>query len=231
MLNGVLVNGGAIILGSLLGAVFRNITDEMKETVTKGIGLSVLAMGIQMAIKTQSFTLIVISLSIGAMIGEAIDIEKAMNRLGLFFEKKFAKEGGNFVEGFVTASLIFVIGSMGVVGSIQSGVSGDHTTLYTKAVMDGFVSIMLTASLGVGVLFSAIPILLYQGTIVILASLLVKVVPPELLDLIIGEISAIGGLMILGIGLNLMKITYIRVSNLLPALLILIAAVSLQYYF
>lgn len=230
MLNGVLVNSGAIILGSLLGVVFRNITAEMKETVTKGIGLSVLALGIQMAIKTHSFTIIVVSLSLGAMVGEKMDIEGAMNRLGIFLEKKVAKEGSNFAEGFVTASLIFVIGSMGIVGSIQSGISGDHTTLYTKAVMDGFVAIMLTASLGVGVLFSAVPILLYQGSIAILASLLVKAVPPELLTQLMGEISAIGGLLIFGIGLNLMKITYIRISNFLPGILILIAVFSLQYF-
>jgi len=146
MLNGVLVNSLAIILGGCLGAVLRNISEEMKDTVTKGIGLGVVALGIQMAIQTKSFTMVIVSLCIGAMIGEFLGIENGMNRLGLFLEKKFARSNSNFAEGFVTASLIFVIGSMGIIGSIESGVSGNHATLYTKAVMDGFLSIMLTAS-------------------------------------------------------------------------------------
>lgn len=231
MLNGVLVNSAAIILGGCLGAVLRNISEEMKDTVTKGIGLGVVALGIQMAIQTKTFTMVIISLCIGAMIGEFFGIEKGMNRLGLFLEKKFARSNSNFAEGFVTASLIFVIGSMGIVGSIESGVSGNHATLYTKAVMDGFLSIMLTASLGIGVLFSPIPILLYQGAIVLAASVLVRLIPPELMTELMGEISAIGGIMILGIGMNILKISYIRVSNFLPGMLIMVLLMRVQYFY
>lgn len=231
MLNGVLVNSAAIILGGCLGAVLRNISEEMKDTVTKGIGLGVVALGIQMAIQTKTFTMVIISLCIGAMIGEFFGIEKGMNRLGLFLEKKFARSNSNFAEGFVTASLIFVIGSMGIVGSIESGVSGNHATLYTKAVMDGFLSIMLTASLGIGVLFSPIPILLYQRAIVLAASVLVRLIPPELMTELIGEISAIGGIMILGIGMNILKISYIRVSNFLPGMLIMVLLMRVQYFY
>lgn len=231
MLNGVLVNSAAIILGGCLGAVLRNISEEMKDTVTKGIGLGVVALGIQMAIQTKTFTMVIISLCIGAMIGEFFGIEKGMNRLGLFLEKKFARSNSNFAEGFVTASLIFVIGSMGIVGSIESGVSGNHATLYTKAVMDGFLSIMLTASLGIGVLFSPIPILLYQRAIVLAASVLVRLIPPELMTELMGEISAIGGIMILGIGMNILKISYIRVSNFLPGMLIMVLLMRVQYFY
>ena len=231
MLNGVLVNSAAMIAGSLLGAVFRNITEEMKDTVTKGIGLGVVALGVQMALQTKSFTLVIISVCIGAMLGEWIGIEDGMNRLGLFLEKRFARSDSNFAEGFVTASLIFVIGSMGIIGSIESGVSGNHATLYTKAVMDGFLSIMLTASLGMGVLFSSIPILLYQGSIALAASVLVRLVPPELMDHLMSEISAVGGIMILGIGINILKLSYLRVSNFLPGIIVLILLLSVQYFF
>lgn len=154
-----------------------------------------------------------------------------MTNLGLLLEKRFARGNGNFAEGFVTATLIYVIGSMGIIGAIESGISGNHQTLFTKAVMDGFMSIMLTASLGIGVLFSAFPVLIYQGIITIFASFIVRYLPPELLDSIMTEISAIGGLMILAIGLNVMKLTKIRVSNYLPGIIVLIIIMIVQYYY
>ncbi|MGX7150574.1 DUF554 domain-containing protein [Enterococcus ureasiticus] len=230
ILLGSLVNGLAIIFGSLLGAILRNISEKMKDTVTKGIGLGVLVLGIQMAFKTSSFIVILISLCLGAMLGEAIGIEDKMNGFGLKLEKRYAKPGSNFADGFVTASLIFLIGSMGIIGAIESGVANNHQTLFTKAVMDGFMSIMLTATLGVGVLFSAVPVFLYQGTIAVFASVLMRYIPKELLDLLMGEISAIGGLMIFAIGLNIMDITKIRVSNYLPAILILIGIITVKFY-
>ncbi|MBO0440089.1 DUF554 domain-containing protein [Candidatus Enterococcus ikei] len=230
ILLGSLINGLAIVCGSLLGAILRNISEQMKDTVTKGIGLGVLVLGIQMAFKTSSFIVILISLCLGAMLGEALKIEDKMNDLGLKLEKTYAKPGSNFAEGFVTASLIFLIGSMGIIGAIESGVANNHQTLFTKAVMDGFLAIMLTATLGVGVLFSAIPVFLYQGIIAVLASVLMRYIPKELLDIMMGEISAIGGLMILGIGLNIMGLAKIRVSNYLPGILILIAIITVQFY-
>ncbi|MGX7203514.1 hypothetical protein BCR22_14085 [Enterococcus plantarum] len=230
ILLGSLVNGIAIVFGSILGAVLRNISEQMKDTVTKGIGLGVLVLGIQMAFKTSSFIVIIISLCLGAMLGEAIGIEDKMNDFGLKLEKRYAKPGSNFAEGFVTASLIFLIGSMGIIGAIESGVANNHQTLFTKAVMDGFMSIMLTATLGVGVLFSAVPVFLYQGVIAVSASVLMRYIPKELLDLLMGEISAIGGLMIFAIGLNITGICKIRVSNYLPGILILIGIITVQYY-
>ncbi|MFD1900096.1 DUF554 domain-containing protein [Enterococcus termitis] len=230
ILFGSLVNGAAIIFGSLLGSVLRNISEQMKDTVTKGIGLGVLVLGIQMAFKTSSFIIILISLCLGAMLGEALGIEDKMNNFGLVLEKRYAKPGSNFAEGFVTASLIFLIGSMGIIGAIESGVSANHQTLLTKAVMDGFMSIMLTATLGVGVLFSAVPVFLYEGIIALLASVLMRYIPSDLLNLLMEEISAIGGLMILGIGLNIMGMTKIRVSNFLPGIFILIGIVTVLFY-
>ena len=231
ILLGSVVNSLAIICGSLLGTILRNISEQTKDTVTKGIGLGVIALGLQMAIKTDSFTLIIISLCLGAMVGEGLKIEAGMNRFGLFLQKHFAKTNGNFAEGFVTSTLIFVIGSMGIIGAIQSGVSGDHQTLYTKAVMDGFMAIMLTASLGLGVLFSSLPVFIYQGLITLLASVLVSYVPHTLLTILMAGISQIGGLLIVAIGLNIMKLTKIRVSNFLPSLVILVLFLTLKYLY
>lgn len=231
VLLGSLVNFIAIIAGSLAGIVLRNITEQTKETVTKGIALGTIALAIQMSLQTTSFTIIIISICLGGMIGEFLKIEDSMTQLGLLLEKRFARGNGNFAEGFVTATLIYVIGSMGIIGAIESGVSGNHQTLFTKSVMDGFMSIMLTASLGIGVLFSSFPVLIYQGIITIFASFIVRYLPSELLDSIMTEISAIGGLMILAIGLNIMKLTKIRVSNYLPGILVLIAIMVVQYYY
>lgn len=231
LLLGSFVNFLAIVAGSLSGIVLRNITEQTKETVTKGIALGTIALAIQMSMQTTSFTVIIISICLGGMIGEFLNIEDSMTNLGLFLEKRFARGNGNFAEGFVTATLIYVIGSMGIIGAIESGVAGNHQTLFTKAVMDGFMSIMLTASLGIGVLFSAFPVLIYQGIITIFASFIVRYLPPELLDSIMTEISAIGGLMILAIGLNIMKLTKIRVSNYLPGIIVLIIIMIVQYYY
>ncbi|MFC4770864.1 DUF554 domain-containing protein [Enterococcus hermanniensis] len=231
MFLGSVVNCLAIIAGSFAGVVLRNITEQTKDTVTKGIALGVIALAIQMSMQASSFIIIIISICIGGMIGEFLKIEDSMTRLGLFLENRFARGNSNFAEGFVTATLIYLIGSMGIIGAIQSGVTGDHQTLFTKSVMDGFMSIMLTASLGIGVLFSAFPVLIYQGAITIFASIIIRYLPKELLDMLMNEISAIGGLMILAIGLNVMKLTKIRVSNYLPGIVVLIVIMVVQYYY
>ncbi|MGC6770249.1 DUF554 domain-containing protein [Enterococcus sp. LJL51] len=230
ILLGSIVNALAIIIGSFSGAVLRNLREETKDTVTKGIGLGVIALGLQMSFKANSFILILISLCLGAMMGEFFRIEDRMNTFGLYLEKRFAKPGSNFAEGFVTATLIFLIGSMAIIGAIESGVSGNHQTLFTKSVMDGFMAIMLTATLGVGVLFSAFPVLIYQGIITLAASLLMKYVPKELLDQLMIGISSIGGLMIMAIGLNILGLTKIRVSNYLPGIVILVLLIVGQFY-
>ena len=227
---GSIVNGLTIIGGGLLGLILHSISAHAKDTVTKSLGLGTFALGIQMALQTKSFIVMVISLCLGGLIGEWLHIEDGMNHLGLMLEQRFARGNQHFAEGFVTATLIAVIGAMGILGAIQAGVSGDNTTLYTKSVMDGFMAIMLTASLGVGVIFSALPVIIYQGTITLFASFLVQFVPKALMTNALREIGAVGGLMILGIGLNLMGITKIRISNLLPGLLVLVAILTGQYF-
>ena len=184
-----------------------------------------------MGIQATSFILIIISICLGGLIGEWLKIEDSMARFGMFLENRFARGNSNFSEGFVTATLIFVIGSMGIIGAIESGVSGNHQTLLTKAVMDGFMASMLTASLGVGVLFSAVPVLIYQGAITLFARFIIQYVPEDLLAIIMSQISVIGGLMILGIGLNILNLTKIRISNFLPGILVLITLLVMQYYY
>lgn len=193
MFMGSIVNGLTIIGGGLLGLILHSISDHAKDTVTKSLGLGTFALGIQMALQTKSFIVMVISLCLGGLIGEWLHIEDGMNHLGLMLEQRFARGNQHFAEGFVTATLIAVIGAMGILGAIQAGVSGDNTTLYTKSVMDGFMAIMLTASLGVGVIFSALPVIIYQGTITLFASFLVQFVPKALMTNALREIGAVGG--------------------------------------
>ena len=212
-----LINVATIILGSLLGYFMRKgIKDEYKETIMDGIGLSVLIMGIMSTIKTDNFLLVIASIVIGSVIGEMLGIEKGLDKVGLRLQKRFGKNGSDLSQGFITATLVFCIGAMAIVGSIEAGLTGDYKTLFAKSVIDGVTSIIFTSSLGIGVIFSAIPVLLYQGSITLLSVPLREI----LTDPIINEMSAVGGVLIAGIAINLMGIKKIRVSNMLPSLLV-----------
>ncbi|MEH6940883.1 DUF554 domain-containing protein [Bacillus sp. JJ722] len=230
-LLGTLVNGLLIIIGTLIGRNFRNIPDKTKETVMYAIGLAILIIGLQMGLKSQQFLIVILSLVIGAVLGELIDLDEKLNKVGKWLEVKLkAKEGNYVAQGFVTATLIFVIGAMAVLGALDSGIRGDHNILYTKGIIDGFTSIVLASTLGIGVIFSAVPVVLYQGTIALFATQITKVVPKELLDFFIIEMTATGGIMIIAIGLNIMGVTKIRVANLLPAILV-VAVLSAAFYY
>jgi uncharacterized membrane protein YqgA involved in biofilm formation len=232
VLLGTIVNGICIIIGTLLGKLFTRIPDKTKETVMKVIGLAVFLLGIQMGFKSKEFLIVIISLVIGAVIGEWIDLDKKLNNIGNWIEKKVGTgQHGSVSKGFVTATLIFVIGAMAVVGSLDSGLRGDHHVLYTKSIIDGFTSIVLATTLGIGVIFSAIPVMLYQGSIALFATQIDLFVPAELLELFIFEITATGGVMIMAIGLNIIGITSIRVANLLPGLIVAASLVLLNYLY
>jgi uncharacterized membrane protein YqgA involved in biofilm formation len=232
VLLGTIVNGICIILGTLLGKLFTRIPDKTKETVMKVIGLAVFLLGAQMGFKSNEFLIVIISLVLGAVIGEWLDLDRILNNIGIWIEKKVGTgQHGSVSRGFVTATLIFVIGAMGVVGSLDSGLRGDHQVLYTKSIIDGFTSIVLTTTLGIGVLFSAIPVVLYQGTIALFATQIDQFVPADLLELLIFEITATGGVMIMAIGLNIIGVTSIRVANLLPGLPVAAGLVLLQYLY
>jgi uncharacterized protein len=229
-LLGTLVNGVLIIIGTLLGKLLHRIPDGMKTTVMYAIGLSVMVLGLQMGLKSQNFLIVIISLVVGAVIGELLKLEEKLNDLGLWLEKKVGSNGkGNISEGFVTATLIFVIGAMAIIGALDSGIRGDHAVLYTKSIIDGFTSIILTTTLGIGVLFSAVPVMLYEGLIALFATQIDHFVPKALMDQFIVEMTATGGIMILAIGLNLTGITKIKVANLLPGIVVTGAIVTIIY--
>ncbi|MFD1040309.1 DUF554 domain-containing protein [Virgibacillus byunsanensis] len=221
VLFGTLVNGICIIVGSLIGLFFTKIPDKFKETVMHGIGLAVILIGLQMAFETEIIIVVLLSLLTGAIVGEFVQLEEGLNRIGGWIGSKFTTKESNFsvAQGFITASLIFVIGAMSVLGALDSGLRGDHEILITKGVIDGFVALVLTTTLGFGVIFSVVPVVLYQGAIAILATQIEKWLPDTFLNGLIIELTAVGGLLILAIGLNLLKLTQIRVGNLLPAII------------
>jgi uncharacterized protein len=231
VLLGTIVNGLCIIIGTLIGKLLHRIPEKIKTTVMHGIGLAVVILGIQMGLKSNQFLIVIFSLVIGAVLGEWWELDGKLNKLGLWIERKIGAKGeGSIAKGFVTATLIFVIGAMAIIGSLDSGLRGDHRVLYTKSIIDGFTSLILATTLGIGVLFSAVPVMLYQGSIALFATQIEKWIPLDLMDAFIADMTATGGLMILAIGLNLLGITTIRVANLLPGILVTAILVACVYY-
>jgi len=231
VLLGTVVNGICIAIGALLGKVFHRIPERVKATVMSGIGLAVALLGIQMGLKSEQFLVVIFSLVFGAILGEFWGIDDKLNQLGDWLEKKLgANQGGNISKGFVTATLLFVIGAMAIVGALDSGLRGDHSVLYTKSIIDGFTSIILTSTLGIGVIFSAIPVMIYQGTIALLATQIERWVPNGLLESFISDSTATGGILIVAIGLNMLGLTKIRVANLLPSILIVGLLTGVIYF-
>lgn len=225
VLTGTLVNGLAIIVAGFIGLMVQNIPEKMKTTVLQAIGLAIILLGLQMGLQTEDFLLVIGCLAVGAVLGEWIGIDSYLNKLGEWIESKLkpAKSGesGKVAQAFVTTSLIYVVGAMAVLGSIDSGLRADHSLLYTKAMLDGLSAIIFASTMGFGVLLSAIPVMLYQGMIALLATYIAAFVPDVLLKQFILEMTAVGGVMVVAIGLNILGLTTIRVANLLPALPVL----------
>ncbi len=218
---GTIVNTIAILLGGLLGLLFgQALHDKIKKTVIQGIGLAVLLIGGNMALKTENPLVVIASLVLGGIVGEWIDIEHRLQQLGNWLERKFAKngQGTGFTKAFVTASLIYCVGAMAIMGALESGLTGNHTILYAKSMLDGISALVFASSMGVGVLASAIPVFLYQGLITFSAGLLQGVLSSQ----VITEMGAAGGLLIVGIGFNILEIKEIKVGNLLPGIFIAI---------
>lgn len=216
-MKGTIVNCLAIAVGSGLGLLLKSkISPKYQETIMQGLGLSVLLIGLTMAIKTQNVLIVTISMIIGAVIGEIIDIDGKLNRAGERLSARFQSSGGAIGKAFVTTSLVYCIGAMAIIGALQDGLTGDASTLYAKAMLDGTGAVIFTATLGIGVILSIIPVLVYQGTITLLATWL----SPLLTEAVICEVTAVGGLLIVGIGLSLLKISQIKIANLLPAVFV-----------
>lgn len=220
ILTGTIVNTVAIIGGGLIGYKLKGIREEIGTTVMQGLGLAVLLLGILMGMKSDQFLILIASLVLGSVVGELLKIEDGLNKAGKWLEKKVSKGSeGKIAVAFVTTTLIYCVGSMAILGSLDSGLRNDHQILFTKAMLDGFSAIIFASTLGIGVVFSAIPVLLYQGALTIGSTLISQYISPELLDKMINEITATGGIMIMAIGVNILGILKIRVANMLPAIL------------
>lgn len=216
---GTIVNCITIAVGCFLGLVAKGkIPERIGDTIMKGLALCTMYIGISGALEGTDTLQMIISIAIGALIGEIIDIDKWLEKLGAFLESKFNKEGksGSIAQGFITSSLLFCVGAMAIVGSLESGLKGDNTTLFTKSILDGISSIIFTSTLGIGVIFSIGTVLIYQGGIAICAGMLSNV----LSSVVITNMSAVGGLLILGLGLNMLGVTKIKIANMLPAIFI-----------
>lgn len=219
---GTVVNSIAVIIGSLIGFFIKGrLKPRYREILTDVLGLAVIFTGASSALggmlsKGAEPILYIVSLVIGCVIGEFFDIEGKLNHVGDMIQSKIGSKGGNVSQGFVTASLTFCIGTMAIMGSIESGMMGDHTILFTKSVIDGVTSIVYASTLGIGVMFSAAAVFLYQGTLTILASLVQSYITNDM----IREISIVGGILIAAIGVNMLEIKKFKVGNMLPAILI-----------
>ncbi len=219
----VLVNAAAVLIGGLIGLLLRGgISARFKTIITQGLGLCVLLIGVMNAIKTADMMCVIVSIVLGAVLGEALKIEQRLDKVGDFAQKRFAGSGDSrFSEGFVTATLLFCVGAMAVVGSLQAGLTGDGTTLLAKSALDGVASVIFASAMGPGVILSLVPLTIYQGGIALAA----HIVGPVLSDAVINEMSAVGGLLIVSLSLNMLELTRtrIRVANLLPAIFLPIA--------
>jgi uncharacterized membrane protein YqgA involved in biofilm formation len=218
---GTIVNSLAIFAGSISGYLImqffkKGVPERINDIIMKGLSLCVLLIGITGALEYKKILLVIISMVVGGIIGEVIDIDRQLQRLGDNIEKRLNGRGGKVSQGFVTASLIYCIGAMAVMGSLESGLKGNHEILFAKATIDGISAVVFTTSLGIGVALSAVSVFVYQGAITIGAVYLKDVLTAA----VVSDMSAIGGLLIIGIALNMMGVTKIKVANLLPAVFI-----------
>ncbi len=221
---GTWINTATVIAGSLIGmAIGNRLPERVRSIVFTGLGLMTLGIGVSMVIRGSRPLIIISSIVLGGVIGELINIERQLERFAGWLQTRVQIGGTNFVRGFVTASLLFCVGPMTVVGSIQDGLSGDSTILVTKAIMDGISSIALAATTGIGVLFSAITVLVIQGGLSLLGKSLSVLAEPRALD----QLTGVGGLLIIGLAIRMLEIKDIRVGNLLPALVIVAILVVL----
>lgn len=219
---GTLVNAGAILAGSAAGLLLRRgLPEKWQESIMQGVALCIIVIGMQMAFKSENIMVVIFSLVLGAIVGEALDIDARLQSFGDWIGKKLIGSGDAtgaakaVGEGFVAASLIYCVGAMSIIGSLEDGLKGDTTILFAKSTLDGIISIILTANMGIGVALSAVSVLIYQGSLTMLAGVL----EPVLTTSILNEVTATGGVLIMAIGVNMLKIVQIRISNLLPAVL------------
>lgn len=227
-LLGTLVNAAAVIVGGVAGLLIgKALNKSVADSVMTGLGLVVVYIGISGAFSGINTLVTIISISIGAIVGTLLKLEDRVVSLGKKLEEKVSKNGdGRIAKGFVSASLLFCVGAMSITGPLDSGLRGDHTVQYTKAVLDGIGAVVFASSLGVGVLFSALFILVYQGGITLLATF----IEPYLNPAIISEMTCVGSLIIMALGFNMLGITKIKVMNFVPAIFLPIALCHIPYF-
>ncbi|MFZ5634216.1 MAG: DUF554 domain-containing protein [Bacillota bacterium] len=222
---GTIANVAAIAAGSLVGIVLRRgIPDSVKDTVMQGLGLSVLLIGGQMALKTGNILLVIISMVAGGIIGQVINIEKYLAAVGNRLETRFGGEESKIARAFITSSLIYCVGAMAILGPIEDGLNGNPSILFVKSALDGISAVIFTSTMGIGVIFSVVPVFLYQGMITLLAGTFKELLNGE----VIKELTAAGGLLIVGIGINILGLKEVRVGNLLPALVVIVVLVLVK---
>jgi len=220
-LLGTIINFLAIVGGSIIGLFLKGgIPERISNTVMNGISLCILFIGISGAFKVDNMLIVIISISIGAVIGEFFNLDEKLKKLGDWLERKFKNNKNKISEGFVSASLIYCVGAMAIVGSLESGLRGNHEILFSKSILDGISAIIFSSTLGIGVMFSAVSVLIYQGVITLCASF----ISPVLSEAVIANMTACGSLIIIGLGLNVLGVTKIKVANLLPAVFLPIFA-------
>ena len=213
---GTIINAGAIIGGSLLGLLLnRKLPEKITQTAFNGIGVFTIFLGITMGMKTQNYLILVFSIVLGSIIGELIDLEKYIEKITDRIKQKVSSNNNRFSEGMITAFLLFCMGSMTILGAIEEGLGNKPNLLLAKSLLDGFTAIALTSTLGIGVMFSVIPLVIYQGGLTLLSSLF----GDYFNQLIINEVTATGGLILIAMGVKIMNIKQIRVFNMLPALI------------
>jgi len=223
IVTGAIINAVAILVGGGLGLLFMGkISGTFAKGISRAIGLAVCIIGISSALRGD-IMLMVISMAAGSFIGEMLKIDDGINRFGRWVQRKFSKnENSSFADGFITSSLLFCVGAMAVVGSLDSGLRDDQSVIIAKSVLDGVTSLVFASTMGIGVLFSAVPVFVYQGSIEFFAGFVQHLIT----DTLIAQISGVGGLMIIGIGVNMVLDAKIKVANLLPAFVI-----AVGYYF
>ncbi len=214
---GTVVNTLAILAGGTVGLLInRGLNKSYQETIMQGMALVILVIGISNALETQNMILVIASVVIGSFLGSLLKIEAKLESLGQFLQSKVGGSTSNIAVAFVSTSLIFCVGAMAIVGALESGIHNQHDTLFAKSMLDGISSIIFASTLGVGVLFSALAVFIYQGSLTLLAGLLAHWFVPALIT----EMSAIGGILIIAIAINILEIKKIKVGNMLPAIFV-----------
>lgn len=214
---GTVVNAVAIVMGGIVGVLVKHgLKEKYKKTIMQGLGMTVILIGLMNALEAKNLLLVILSIVIGSIIGEWLEIEEKLGSFGDWAQSHLGGGGSTFSKGFVTASLLYCVGAMAITGALNSGLTGNHEILYAKSVIDGITAIVFASTLGIGVAFSAVPVFLYQGLITLTASGM----GTFLTEAVKSDMSSVGGLLIIGIAFNILEIKKIKVGNMLPAIFI-----------